>query len=156
MLIILTDGSRFAAQVIGSEACFGKPFFERPNRYCLRSHAVQQGIAQWTACLYGLMLHSRPHAGGSDVRLQLLPWAWLAAGPPRSNRFGHSRIYPGLLYFLNWVDETPRDQLRKQLQVEVNLALIGRLPGEQASEPTTPLARQLAASIRLAEQRGLA
>jgi hypothetical protein len=47
-------------------------------------------------------------------------------------------------YFLNWTDETPRDEMRKQLLIEVNLALIGRLPADQASEPTTPLARQLA------------
>jgi hypothetical protein len=48
--------------------------------------------------------------------------------------------------------EQPQVEMRKQLLVEVNLALIGRLPAEQSSEPTTPLARQLAASIRLAQQ----
>jgi hypothetical protein len=38
---------------------------------------------------------------------------------------------PGAIrYFLNWTDETPREEMRKALLVEVNIALIGRLPVE--------------------------
>jgi hypothetical protein len=46
-------------------------------------------------------------------------------------------------YFLNWVDETPREQMRRKLLAEVELAL-----AERVKEPATPLARTLAASIR--------
>jgi hypothetical protein len=47
-------------------------------------------------------------------------------------------------YLLNWIDETPRPELRKQLIVECDLALAGRMP----AETETPLAKRLAASIR--------
>jgi hypothetical protein len=32
-------------------------------------------------------------------------------------------------YLLNWIDETPRQEMRQALLVEVLLALIGRMPG---------------------------
>jgi hypothetical protein len=50
--------------------------------------------------------------------------------------------------FLNWVDETPRAEMRKALLVEVNIGLIGRLPEE------TPLCKQLRASITAVERNG--
>jgi hypothetical protein len=49
-------------------------------------------------------------------------------------------------YFLNWIDETPREQMRQELLAEVELALTQRV-----QEPETPLARLLAESIRRAE-----
>jgi hypothetical protein len=52
-------------------------------------------------------------------------------------------------YYLNWWDEQPRDVVRQQLLIEVDLALIGRLP----QEADTPLAKLLAESIRLAERK---
>jgi hypothetical protein len=39
--------------------------------------------------------------------------------------------YPAAIRdWLNWVDETPREEMRKQLLIEVNLALVGRMPAE--------------------------
>jgi hypothetical protein len=50
-------------------------------------------------------------------------------------------------YFLNWIDETPRQQMRQELLVEVKVALTLLVQ----EEPETPLARLLKESIRLAE-----
>lgn len=38
-------------------------------------------------------------------------------------------------WFLNWFDETPRDQMRQELIVEIDLALEARRQGEPAIEP---------------------
>jgi hypothetical protein len=35
----------------------------------------------------------------------------------------------GCRYLLNWIDDTPRDEMRRALLVEVLLALTGRMPG---------------------------
>jgi hypothetical protein len=39
-------------------------------------------------------------------------------------------------YFLNWYDETPRDEMRRELLAEVELVLAERIPTEAA--PTEP------------------
>jgi hypothetical protein len=60
---------------------------------------------------------------------------------------------PGAIrYFLNAADEWSRPELIKNLLPEVRLALTQRTQ----EQPKTPLARLLAESIRLAEQRGTA
>ncbi len=38
-------------------------------------------------------------------------------------------------YFLNWFDETPRDEMRRQFLAEVNRALAHRLAAESQREP---------------------
>jgi hypothetical protein len=48
----------------------------------------------------------------------------------------------GCRWFLNWWDGAERQTARQQLLVEVDLALIGRMP-EQRTEPSTPLAKLL-------------
>jgi hypothetical protein len=64
---------------------------------------------------------------------------------------------PGAIrYFLNFVDETPREEMRKALLVEVNLALIGRMPQEPPAPKTTPLAKLLKASIAAVRKDGAA
>jgi hypothetical protein len=67
-------------------------------------------------------------------------------------KVGHELGDPsGVRFFLNWWDSEARDVVRQQLLIEVDLALIGRLP--QETEASTPLAKLLAASIRLAERK---
>jgi hypothetical protein len=47
-------------------------------------------------------------------------------------------------WFLNWYDETPREEMRRQLLVEVNRALAQRLP--QNERPATQTAEDTAAA----------
>jgi hypothetical protein len=47
-------------------------------------------------------------------------------------------------WFLNWYDETPREEMRRQLLVEVNRALAQRLP--QNERPATQTADDTAAA----------
>src|SRR5437868_6808018 len=53
-------------------------------------------------------------------------------------------------FFLNRVDETPREQMRRELLAEVERALPGH---EQERRPPTPLERLLLASIRMEEAK---
>jgi hypothetical protein len=48
-------------------------------------------------------------------------------------------------YFINWVDQTPRETMRQALLAEVNLALAQRKQ-EQPTQQPTPLARLLTES----------
>jgi hypothetical protein len=52
-------------------------------------------------------------------------------------------------YFLNWFDETPREQMRTALLAEVDLVLRGR----EQEETESPLAKQLKASMALLKQQ---
>jgi hypothetical protein len=92
-----------------------------PPLMCMQNEAVEACCPLCWAILDGL----RPTA----VSVGPLDERFAMACHKASELLG----YPEAIRdFLNWVDESPREEMRKQLLIEVNLALVGRLPAEVA------------------------